>query len=137
MKKISLIFSVTLLLIGILGCQSQVGTEEKSKAILLNIDGEVFVGQKIVTGGKFKISDLSEALIEHTNIEDKKVTVGEKIGTVQLKEDKYPEQSLRSNYFDVGTEIYNLNENEDILLAKTGDDEYHALLGNYDKDKYN
>lgn len=134
----SLIFSISLLLIGILGCQSKEENEGKSKAILLNIDGEVFIGQKIVTGENFKISDLSEALIEHTNIEDKKVTIGEKVGTVELKEDKYPKKNLSSNYFEVGTEIYNLNENEDILLAKTGKYEYHALLKtNYDKEKYN
>lgn len=105
MKKF--LISTMLLFTGLLvACSSN---SDGATASVIFIEGKEYYGQKVVTKDEY--------------------TVNDKIGEVKHKVDKdeMPEEEFASNTLEVGTQIYNVKENENILLVEHSDDEYQVF----------
>lgn len=105
MKRIS-IFMILLLMGLLTACSS---SSDGSIASVVFVEGKEYYGQKIVNKDQY--------------------TIHNKIGEVKYKidKDKMPKEEFSSNTLEVGTPIYNVKENKNILLVKHSDEEYQVF----------
>jgi hypothetical protein len=98
---------ILILLIGLMaGCSN---SSEGAYAAILFIDGKKYYGQKIVNKDQYTIQD--------------------EIGKVKFKVDKdtVPKQNFSSNSLEVGTPIYRVKEDKNILLVKLSEEKYQIF----------
>ncbi|KGR89391.1 MULTISPECIES: hypothetical protein [Ureibacillus] len=114
MIKATLVFFILLL---ITGCSTETNSNNHTTAVKTSSNSsyvaKIFVSGEVLNTG-FEIAN--ELGLE----------VGELIGTVKEKTDveKRPTVELTSNFLDYGTEIYSVEGNPDIVLAKQDNGDY-------------
>ncbi|OES45363.1 hypothetical protein [Domibacillus iocasae] len=101
-----MIASVLGALFFIAGCSH---SSEEAYAAIVFIDGKDYIGQNLLTDNKF--------------------TVKEKVGEVKQRLDKdiRPEEEWSSNAFEEESEIYSVNEKDNVFLIKVEEDKYQIL----------
>lgn len=98
---------ILILLIGLMaGCSN---SSERAYAAILFIEGKEYYGQKIVNKDQY--------------------TIQAEIGKVKFRVDKetLPKQNFSSNSLEVGTPIYSVKEDKNILLVKLSDEKYQIF----------
>lgn len=98
------IISVLCVLFFITGCSN---SSEEAYASILIIDGKKYVGQELLTDNKF--------------------TVKEKVGEVKKQLDTMPKEDWSSNAYEEGSEVYSVNEKDNIFLIEEHDNKYQIL----------
>ncbi|MCI2255547.1 hypothetical protein L2D08_14325 [Domibacillus sp. PGB-M46] len=88
------------------GCSN---SSEEAYASIIIIDGKEYVGQELLTDNTF--------------------TVKEKVGEVkkQLDIDTMPKENWSSNAYEEGSDVYSVNEKDNIFLIEEHDNKYQIL----------
>jgi hypothetical protein len=87
-------------------------------------DNPGYIANLLYYNGKLYVGPQEVGEESYTNIQ--------KIGVVEQKVDKVPNQSLTSNTLDEGTEIYKIKGKKDILLAEISDEKYQIFKAKAD-----